>query len=55
MWIRTTRAATVRLYDPELDVSLEFSENGTVQVEADVGEQLCERYEAIEPYERDGE
>lgn len=47
MWIRTERDGTSRLYDAELDVSVEFSGNGTAQVAEDVGEQLIDKHDAI--------
>lgn len=58
MYITNTNEATQSLYtqaivdedgEPLLDDPVEFADNGTAQVSADVGEALVARYEAIEP------
>lgn len=62
MYITNTNEATKSLYtedlvddegEPLLDEPVEFSDNGTAQVTADVGEALVEHYDAIEPKETD--
>jgi len=46
MWIETSKN-TNRLKTEATDGFVEFSENGTAQVSADVGEQLIDNYDAI--------
>lgn len=54
-WIKNTNESTTRLYDAELDVDVDFNANGTAQVSDETAAALCDRYEAIEPYESDGD
>ena len=53
MWIRCTNEATERLKSPEMDEPVSFNDNGTAQVSGDVGEQLIERLNDIERYDKE--
>lgn len=54
MWIQCTNEATTGLYNDEvMDEPVGFSDNGTAQVPADVGEQMIDHYDVIEPYDGD--
>lgn len=47
MWIETS-GPTKRLYDDEvMDAPVEFSDSGSAQVPADVGEALIDKYDDI--------
>lgn len=51
MWIQTDNPQTQSLKRPFMDSPVEFSDNGTAQVDADVGEQLVEELDAITEYD----
>lgn len=61
MWIKTTRRTsdgrpvTRRLKSPDMDDTVEFTDTGTAQVPADVGEYLVNEYEHIVPSDSDAE
>lgn len=54
MWIECTNDATRRLFNEDLmDEPVMFSENGTAQVNREVGEAMCAHYDAVRPYTAD--
>jgi len=53
MWIKTQNEATVRLKAPFMDEPVEFSSNGTANVEESVAERLVEEYDDIVPHKDD--
>lgn len=50
MWLQTNQDSTERLYDAELEVSLEFSDNNTVQVDEENGNALLDKYPNLSEY-----
>jgi hypothetical protein len=52
MWIRTTLDNRVSFFDADvMNEPIEWSENETAKVTAEVGEALIEKYEHIEEHE----
>jgi len=51
MWIKCTNDGTASIKLPWVDGPVSFSEAGTAQVPAEVGERLVEEIDAIEPTE----
>lgn len=51
MWITIDNEHTRRLKRPWMDEPVEFSDNGTAQVQREVGERLCEELAAVHPKE----
>lgn len=53
MWIKTESNATARLKAPFMDEAIEFSSNGTANVEESVATRLIEEYDSISSHESD--
>lgn len=47
MWIQTDSDSLVKLSTPEVDETVEFSEQGTAQVSQEVGEVLIDQFDSI--------
>jgi len=54
MWIRCTNSGTQSLKTAWMAEPVVFGDSGTAQVTAEVGERLCDEFEAIVPKD-DGE
>ena len=56
MWIRNTLDNRVELFDADvMDEPVEWSDNMTAKVTAEVGEALIDKYEHIEAYDNESE